>query len=167
MVSPWMENGTVLKYLKDHGKANVDRLVSFQANMRPVNLIARVQLLETAQGLHYLHSHNIVHGDLRGVSQTGAIRVFVPNVPSQANILITHEWRACLADFGLVSFSDATPATHTSHHRAGSLRWMAPELISPERFDCCFVATPATDVYAFGCVCLEVGPHFWPSVSLI
>ncbi|KAJ7823836.1 kinase-like domain-containing protein [Mycena olivaceomarginata] len=122
MVSPWMENGTVLKYLKDHGKANVDRL-----------------LLETAQGLHYLHSHNIVHGDLRG-----------------ANILITHEWRACLADFGLVSFSDATPATHTSHHRAGSLRWMAPELISPERFDCCFVATPATDVYAFGCVCLEL-----------
>ncbi|KAJ7306963.1 kinase-like domain-containing protein, partial [Mycena albidolilacea] len=133
MVSPWMENGTVLKYLKDHGKANVDRL-----------------LLETVQGLHYLHSHNIVHGDLRG-----------------ANILITHEWRACLADFGLVSFSDATPATHTSHHRAGSLHWMAPELIAPERFDCCFVATPATDVYAFGCVCLEVGPHFWLSVSLI
>ncbi|KAJ7206235.1 kinase-like domain-containing protein, partial [Mycena haematopus] len=74
MVSPWMENGTVLKYLNDHGRADVDKL-----------------LMEIAQGLRYLHSRNIVHGDLRG-----------------ANILITHEWSACLADFGLTSLSDAT-----------------------------------------------------------
>ncbi|KAJ6554032.1 kinase-like domain-containing protein, partial [Mycena vulgaris] len=74
MVSPWMEHGTVLKYLNDYGRANVDKLLS-----------------EIAQGMQYLHSKNIVHGDLRG-----------------ANILITHEWSACLADFGLTSFSDAT-----------------------------------------------------------
>ncbi|KAJ6541571.1 kinase-like domain-containing protein, partial [Mycena capillaripes] len=95
-------------------------------------------LLEIAQGLQYLHSRNIIHGDLRG-----------------ANILITHEWSACLADFGLTSLSDATIATHTSH-RAGSIRWMAPELIDPEHFGQRFVRTPATDVYAFGCVCLEL-----------
>ncbi|KAJ7886899.1 kinase-like domain-containing protein, partial [Mycena leptocephala] len=58
MVSPWMENGTVLKYLNDHGRANVDKFLS-----------------EIAQGLQYLHSRNVAHGDLRG-----------------ANILITHEW---------------------------------------------------------------------------
>ncbi|KAJ7233161.1 kinase-like domain-containing protein [Mycena rebaudengoi] len=74
MVSPWMEHGTVLKYLDYHGRANVDKLLS-----------------EIAQGLQYLHSCNIVHGDLRG-----------------ANILITNEWSACLADFGLTSISDAT-----------------------------------------------------------
>lgn len=28
MVSPWMRNGTVLKYLEDHGQGEVDRLVS-------------------------------------------------------------------------------------------------------------------------------------------
>ncbi|KAJ6554057.1 kinase-like domain-containing protein [Mycena vulgaris] len=121
MVSPWMEHGTVLKYLNDYGRANVDKLLS-----------------EIAQGMQYLHSKNIVHGDLRG-----------------ANILITHEWSACLADFGLTSLSDATTATHTSH-RAGSIRWMAPELIDPERFGHRFVRTPATDIYAFGCVCLEI-----------
>ncbi|KAJ7360826.1 kinase-like domain-containing protein, partial [Mycena albidolilacea] len=121
MVSPWMENGTVLKYLHDYGRANVDRL-----------------LLEIVQGLQYLHSRNIVHGDLRG-----------------ANILITQEWNACLADFGLTSLSDATIATNTSH-RAGSIRWMAPELIDPDRFGQKFLRTPATDVYAFGCVCLEL-----------
>ncbi|KAJ6476169.1 kinase-like domain-containing protein [Mycena sanguinolenta] len=50
MVSPWMEHGTVTNYLKRHGLANVDKL-----------------LYEIAQGLQYLHSRNIVHGDLRGV----------------------------------------------------------------------------------------------------
>ncbi|KAK7063540.1 kinase-like protein [Favolaschia claudopus] len=121
MVSPWMENGTVLKYLNDHGRSHASRL-----------------LLEIAQGLEFLHSRNIVHGDLRG-----------------SNILITTEWTACLADFGLTSLSDATTATHTSH-RAGSIRWMAPELIDPDRFGKKFLRTTATDVYAFGCVCLEL-----------
>ncbi|KAF7326880.1 Kinase-like protein [Mycena venus] len=121
MVSPWMKHGTVIKYLKDHGRENVDKLLS-----------------EIAQGLQYLHSQNIVHGDLRG-----------------ANILITDDWSPCLADFGLTSLSDATTATHTSH-RAGSIRWMAPELIDPDRFGVKFARTPSTDIYAFGCVCLEL-----------
>ncbi|KAJ7202665.1 kinase-like domain-containing protein, partial [Mycena pura] len=72
------------------------------------------------------------------------------------NILISNEWNACLADFGLTSFSDVTASTDTSHNRAGSLRWMAPELIDPEKFGQRFLRTPATDVYAFGCVCLEL-----------
>ncbi|KAJ7233204.1 kinase-like domain-containing protein, partial [Mycena rebaudengoi] len=122
MVSPWMENGTVLRYLNDHGRDNVDRLLS-----------------EIAQGLEYLHSRNIVHGDLRG-----------------ANILINDKWSACLADFGLTSLSDATAATHSSN-RNGSVRWMAPELLAPDRFGHLkFSRTPASDIYAFGCVCLEL-----------
>ncbi|KAJ7202578.1 kinase-like domain-containing protein [Mycena pura] len=122
LASPWMEQGTVLKYLESHGMANVDRL-----------------LFEIAEGLQYLHSQQVVHGDLRG-----------------ANILISNGWNACLADFGLTSFSDVTASTDTSHNRAGSLRWMAPELIDPEKFGQRFLRTPATDVYAFGCVCLEL-----------
>ncbi|KAJ7224784.1 kinase-like domain-containing protein [Mycena rebaudengoi] len=121
MVSPWMENGTVLKYLEEHGRQDVDRL-----------------LWEAAQGLEYLHSRTIVHGDLRA-----------------ANILITQDWSACLADFGLTSFTDATVATTTSH-QASTLRWMAPELIDPDRFGLQFRRTKATDVYAFACVCLEL-----------
>ncbi|KAF8150312.1 kinase-like domain-containing protein, partial [Mycena galopus ATCC 62051] len=120
IVSPWMEHGTVLSYLKTHGHATVDKL-----------------LYEIAQALEYLHSHNIVHGDLRGT-----------------NILIQEDGSACLADFGLSTFSDATAATSTT--RAGCTRWMAPELLAPEHFGLNFARTPATDVYAFGCVCFEL-----------
>ncbi|KAJ7875390.1 kinase-like domain-containing protein [Mycena olivaceomarginata] len=120
MVSPWMEHGTVMHYLKTYGYANVDKLLS-----------------EIAQGLEYLHSRNIIHGDLRG-----------------ANILIKEDWSACLTDFGLSIFSDATSTRSTN--QGGSLYWMAPELLDPGQFGLNFARTPATDVYAFGCVCFEL-----------
>ncbi|KAJ7266635.1 kinase-like domain-containing protein [Mycena rebaudengoi] len=125
MVSPWMENGTVLKYLEEHGRQDVDRL-----------------LWEVAQGLEYLHSRNIVHGDLRG-----------------GNVLIDNGEHAQLADFGLAVVTDATIDT-TSTTQRGSLRWMAPELLNPELE---FKRTRASDVYAFACLCVEVSipgcPH--------
>ncbi|KAJ7646808.1 kinase-like domain-containing protein [Roridomyces roridus] len=121
MVSPWMEHGTVLAYLKEHGHSNVDKL-----------------LFEAAQGLHYLHSQDIVHGDLRG-----------------ANILIKEDCSACLSDFGLSSFTNLTASLRNSTG-GGSIYWMAPELIYPERFGLAFSRTPASDVYAFACVCVEL-----------
>ncbi|KAJ7778445.1 kinase-like domain-containing protein [Mycena metata] len=117
MVSPWMEHGTVMRYLKEHGHADVDKLAT--------------------QGLQYLHSRHVVHGDLRG-----------------NNILITQDWRACLADFGLSIVSNATSSMSTN--RGGSAYWMAPELLAPDRFGFEFARTPASDVYAYGCVCLEL-----------
>ncbi|KAJ7812049.1 kinase-like domain-containing protein [Mycena leptocephala] len=134
MVSPWMKYGTVSKYLRDRGRGAVSRL-----------------LLEIAQGLEYLHSKSIVHGDLRGT-----------------NILISDAGSACLADFGLATTiydGDSTAGVlASSSNRAGSIRWFAPELIAPTVFGCeRFARTPATDVYAYGCVCLELytgGPPF-------
>ncbi|KAJ7216024.1 kinase-like domain-containing protein, partial [Mycena pura] len=129
MVSPWMKHGTVLKYLADRGRGDVSRL-----------------LHEVAQGLDYLHSMNIVHGDLRGT-----------------NILISDDHSACLSDFGLTSTigDDAEDSTAgalaSSSNHAGSVRWFAPELIDPSVFGCKrFTRTRETDVYAFGCVCLEL-----------
>jgi serine/threonine protein kinase len=34
MVSPWMEHGTVLRYLDKHGRANVDRLVGLNSHVQ-------------------------------------------------------------------------------------------------------------------------------------
>ncbi|KAF7336076.1 Kinase-like protein [Mycena sanguinolenta] len=126
MVSPWMKHGTVLKYLRDHGREQVNRL-----------------LLEIAQGLDYLHSMNVVHGDLRGT-----------------NILITDDKHACLSDFGLattIADADSTMGVTSSSNHAGSVRWFAPELIEPTNFGCTkFIRTKASDVYAYACVCIEL-----------
>ncbi|KAJ6493953.1 kinase-like domain-containing protein [Mycena vitilis] len=115
MVCPWMQNGTIVKYLKDNQPAPVDQF-----------------LLEIAEGLHYLHSRGVIHGDLRG-----------------SNILVDDEGHARLADFGLASYANTTAE---SSARAGSTRWMAPELFSPDTFR----RTWSTDVYAFACVCYEL-----------
>ncbi|KAJ7468554.1 kinase-like domain-containing protein [Mycena latifolia] len=126
MVSPWMEHGTILNYLNNHGRERIEKLASFFF----------FHLLEIAQGVQYLHSRNIGHGDLWG-----------------SNILINQNWSACLADFGLSVLSNATVS---SASYGGSLHWMALELVDPSRSGLEFARTPASDVYAFGCVCLEL-----------
>ncbi|KAG6817813.1 hypothetical protein H0H87_003221 [Tephrocybe sp. NHM501043] len=129
MVSPWMRHGTILDLRAANGASNIN---------------IEKRLLEIAEGLEYLHSEGVVHGDLRG-----------------ANILADNDWHAVLSDFGLTVFGDATVATHSSNPH-GSVRWMAPELLNPEIFDMeRFIKTRASDVYAFACVCLEVGIPFF------
>ncbi|KAJ7227928.1 kinase-like domain-containing protein, partial [Mycena rebaudengoi] len=103
-------------------------------------------ILEIAQGLAFLHAQNIVHGDLRG-----------------SNILVDDTGHACLTDLGLTVLLDAS-------NRAGSVRWMAPETLDPAACDLGhFARTPASDLYAFGCVCLELhtgSPPFHDLYSL-
>ncbi|KAF7333651.1 hypothetical protein MSAN_02408200 [Mycena sanguinolenta] len=139
-----MEHGSVINYLKTHGHANVDLLVNFFVTIYDLPFVFNtgVKLYEIAQGLEYLHSHAIVHGDLKG-----------------ANILVKESGSACLADFGLSIYSDASAKTGSTS-RGGSLYWMAPELLDPDHFGFQFGRTVATDVYAFGCVCFEDNLRF-------
>ncbi|KAJ3481254.1 hypothetical protein NLI96_g7786 [Meripilus lineatus] len=119
MVSPWMDEGNIMDCLKD--------LLS-----KSQDLPLHRWIKEIIEGLQYLHTESIVHGDLRG-----------------ANIMITAELRVQLADFGLAQFVDSTTASFGS--TGGAVRWLAPEvLVGGGRL------TFASDVYAFGCVCLEL-----------
>lgn len=131
--------------------------------MRYPGITALVQLVGAASGLEYLHSHNIVHGDLKGVS--GYIRHKAGpdlNHP-KANILVDSECSARLADFGLtVIIDELTAGSGTGgHFLRGTTRWMAPELLYPEHFgfsgDCQKrLPSKGTDVYALGMTVLEV-----------
>ncbi|KAH6918894.1 hypothetical protein BKA70DRAFT_1089732 [Coprinopsis sp. MPI-PUGE-AT-0042] len=92
-VSPWMDNGTALYYVEDH--PNCDRLK---------------MISEIVAGLEYLHSQNIVHGDLRA-----------------ANVLISESGVARLSDFGLSKFlGDCGQGTTVPNVNP---RWFAPELV--------------------------------------
>ena len=73
--------------------------------------------------------------------------------------MIDKEGSARLADFGLLTIvSDSTrPATTTPSEGAGTMRWMSPELLDPERFGSKNARpTKESDCYALGMVVLEV-----------
>jgi len=89
-------------------------------------------IVDIINGLQYLHKESLVHGDLRG-----------------ANILIDDNSTAKLSDFGLSLFADTSSASMGSLV-GGAARWMAPEIMKGSR------PTPASDIYAFGRVCLEL-----------
>ncbi|TDL24385.1 kinase-like protein [Rickenella mellea] len=127
LVSPWMDEGNVMEYLSKHVESN------------------RISLLrDVASGLEYLHGFEpaIVHGDLKG-----------------ANIFFTSSNVACLGDFGLARFRDSQESSFsatTGNSVAGTLRWQAPELFVSRENGEHIHATPESDIYSFGCVCIEI-----------
>lgn len=81
---------------------------------------------------------------------------------TQANILINSKLRACLADFGLAAVADPSSVDRSSSYKAGgTVRWMAPEILDPERYGYVNRAqrklpSKGTDIYALGMTILEV-----------
>ncbi|KAK0435392.1 kinase-like domain-containing protein [Armillaria borealis] len=96
-------------------------------------------ITDVARGMAYLHSLEppIVHADIRG-----------------ANILITSDFRCCLADFGLALAVEPPSSSSCNNSISGSLRWLAPEILHFHLFDPRYLA--ARDVYAFGCTIVEI-----------
>ncbi|KAG6826273.1 hypothetical protein H0H92_000466, partial [Tricholoma furcatifolium] len=135
MVSPWMDDGDITRYLRNHPS------------------IPRLPLAaDVANGLSYLHDLGIIHGDLKS-----------------DNVLIDPAGRARLTDFSLSSVADSNIVSWTSqssgHSRGGSIRWMAPELLNYDDEDMAYNTT-ASDVYAWGCVCLEIFTSEFPWAHL-
>ncbi|KAF9651282.1 kinase-like protein, partial [Thelephora ganbajun] len=125
MVSEWMPNGSVRQYVQDHPEA--DRLKL---------------LLDSCHGLHFLHSHGVIHGDLKG-----------------DNILVDASGMACLGDFGLSSIASFSCTGTSAPGPHGTIRWMAPELVFPilamdEELPS--HSTKESDVYALAMVTIEV-----------
>ncbi len=64
-----------------------------------------------------------------------------------------------LADFGLAVIEDGGSSVVPSC--GGAVAWLAPELLDPEAYGLCYpTPTRQSDVYSFGCVCVEVRPPF-------
>ncbi|THV01710.1 hypothetical protein K435DRAFT_775967 [Dendrothele bispora CBS 962.96] len=128
MVCPWLENGSVTRYLEKCGDI--------------LSMTDRLQfLVEVAEGLAYLHSYDVVHGDLTG-----------------ANILIDDEHKARLCDFGLSSIMANFEASNMFSAVSGAIRWADASLykLRVEAEDEAPKPTTRSDIYSFGSVTLEI-----------
>ena len=105
-----------------------------------------------------MHEEGMVHGDLKGVRFQPRSPHPPHNLPySQANILINDNGRACLADFSLLTVASDQSTVISSCTQGGTIQWMSPELLDPERFglvESC--PTKESDCYALGMVVYEV-----------
>uniref|UniRef100_A0A7S0RA10 Protein kinase domain-containing protein n=1 Tax=Chlamydomonas leiostraca TaxID=1034604 RepID=A0A7S0RA10_9CHLO len=94
-------------------------------------------LLDVAQGIGYLHSAGVVHGDIKPA-----------NVLLKADAGCPAGFVAKLSDFGLSAHLDAD-ATHVSHFSRGTPFYVAPETVHRGRL------TRASDMYSLGVVMWE------------
>ncbi|KAK1235176.1 Rho GTPase activating protein [Marasmius sp. AFHP31] len=103
LVSPWMDRGNLVRYLKDTPREAVDH---------------QALAYDVASGLAHLHSMKIVHGDLKGVNvlMTPDERACIADF-GLSRVADTHSLRLS--------------ATTTGQAR-GTTRWLAPELLRPD-----------------------------------
>ena len=66
-ISEWMPNGNVRDYVREDPEASRLQLVRRPQKRVGLDELTRVQLLDISRGLSFLHSLEIVHGDLKGV----------------------------------------------------------------------------------------------------
>jgi serine/threonine protein kinase len=114
-----------------------------------------MQLHHVSLGLVYLHSRQIVHGDVKAVIMACCIHLRAClSVILQLNILIDGSGKAVLCDFSLSRIkADATSrmTRAVAREHPGSLNWMAPELLLGKSLK------KPCDIYAFGMTFYEVG----------
>jgi serine/threonine protein kinase len=67
VVSEWMPGGDLTEYIKTHPDTDRLGLVGVLPPVPNVMLTPPRKLRDITDGLHYLHSRHVVHGDLKGV----------------------------------------------------------------------------------------------------
>ncbi|KAK1227554.1 hypothetical protein PQX77_009463 [Marasmius sp. AFHP31] len=100
LISPWMENGNLLQYLKASQRADVDHLVL---------------VCDVAAGLAYLHGKKVVHGDLKGLNIL---------ITPEGRACIGDFGLSRIADTFALHLTTSAPRT------AGTVRWLAREILN-------------------------------------
>eukprot|EP01122_Echinamoeba_exundans_P008157 TRINITY_DN2656_c0_g2_i2.p1 TRINITY_DN2656_c0_g2~~TRINITY_DN2656_c0_g2_i2.p1 ORF type:complete len:598 (+),score=87.74 TRINITY_DN2656_c0_g2_i2:29-1795(+) len=101
--------------------------------------LAAVHVTQVLRGLVFLHSHGVIHRDIKA-----------------ANLLISHDGIVKLADFGVSA--KLKTETEKRYTVVGTPYWMAPEVITMSG------QTFKSDIWSLGCTVLELlsgHPPYW------
>ena len=102
------------------------------------------QLSDVAEGLNYLHSCDMIHGDLNGVRGCSRSYFATEFTADQSNILVDATGHAQITDFGLAMVAQGPDSTLDA-------RWIAPEILSDQG-----TYSKEADVFSFAGVAIEV-----------
>ncbi|KAF9646896.1 kinase-like protein [Thelephora ganbajun] len=118
LMSEWVPGGELREYMRKNPNTNLIGL-----------------LLGVAEGLAYLHSCNVIHGDLKG-----------------PNIMVDESGNARITDFGLAVIARNPHSHRSTFDESGrTARWCAPEILRGGQF-----VGRESDVFSFGMVIIEV-----------
>ena len=81
MVSEWMDHGNINDFVKEHEVNRVQLVSNRGTSYGDDRHYSPIQLVDVATGLEYMHSINMVHGDLKGVRP--------PHLPCARTLLTT------------------------------------------------------------------------------
>ncbi|KAF9789397.1 kinase-like domain-containing protein [Thelephora terrestris] len=117
LISDWMPGGDLMMYIRNNAKVNRSSL-----------------LADVAEGLHYLHSQDVIHGDLKC-----------------SNIFVDAAGRARITDFGLAAvMRDHDSMWNASTEHGQSVRWIAPEILGNR-----VAHSKEADIFSFAGVAIE------------
>ena len=151
LISDWMPGGDLLGYIATHPDANKFALVCFISDI-PRNMLIACQLSDVADGLNYLHSCNMVHGDLKGVSTSSRSHLITLPMSCESNILVDATGHARITDFGLaIVTQDLDSVRNPSVERGQSVQWIAPEILDNRG-----IYSNDADIFSFAGVAIEV-----------
>ncbi|KAH9171467.1 kinase-like domain-containing protein [Lactarius sanguifluus] len=129
-VSPYMEFGNIMQYLKIHPEAHRVLLLSEIASGASAAFLYMLACL-------WFTSYRIspfTRNHPRGFTRGG-------------------DGHACLADFGCARVEEVEVTGPTEALTYGSTRWLAPELMTQSNY---VPTTRNTDVWSFGMLCVEI-----------
>ena len=148
LVSEWMPGGDLTEYIGKHPETDRPGLVRVFPP-HPIMYLPSRKLRDTAEGLHYLHSCNVVHGDLKGV-RNNSKPCFTVLTLGQPNVLVDADGHARITDLGLAMVTQDT-ARSAFGDQGHTARWTAPEILNEEG-----TYSKEADVFSFAMVVIEV-----------
>jgi len=108
------------------------------------------KLWDVAKGLDYLHSRNMVHGDLKGVRGRSESHFATILTLNQPNILVDGSGHARITDFGQTMVTKNPDTMRSASQHGNTPRWAAPEVLGGQP------PSREADIFSFAMVMIEV-----------